>query len=140
MSDVAAELARAVASIDGLLEPVVDHSAILADGPPALAAGGPRTAADRGAYRLALEQIREGHLLHGGGGRVVAGADPDLMLLAGDALYAGGLALIAELGDLEAIAELSRLIARCATARAAGRPDDAEAAWVESCAAIGGLA
>ena len=40
----------------------------------------------------------------------VAGADPDLALLAGDYLYALGLERLAALGDLEAVRELSDLI------------------------------
>ena len=49
------------------------------------------------------------------------GMDADLRLLAGDALYALGLARLAELGDLPAVAELADLIALCARAHARGR-------------------
>ena len=48
--------------------------------------------------------------------------DDDLRLLAGDALYALGLARLAEAGDLEAVAELSDLISLTAQAQAEGRP------------------
>ena len=42
-----------------------------------------------------VEAVREGYLLHYGGAAVVAGADPDLELLAGDYLYALGLERLA---------------------------------------------
>ena len=58
--------------------------------------------------------------------RLFAGMDADLRLLAGDALYALGLARLAELGDLPAVAELSDLISRSAQAHAEGRGDEAE--------------
>jgi hypothetical protein len=58
--------------------------------------------------------------------------DEDMRLLAGDALYALGLARLAETGDLEAVAVLSDLISASAQAQAEGRPEDAEALW-ESC-------
>jgi len=140
LTDAAAALASAASAIDRLVADAVSNDAVLDEGPPAVAAGGPRTAADPDSYRLALEQIREGHLLHNGGGRVVVAVDPDLGLLAGDALYAGGLGIVARLGDGEAISELSDLIASCAVAKAAGRPADAEAAWSRACASIGGQA
>jgi hypothetical protein len=75
-----------------------------------LAGAGPRGAADRAAYALVVESVREGYLLHYGEPRVVMGADPDLRLLAGDYLYALGLERLAALGDLPAVRELSDLI------------------------------
>ena len=57
-----------------------------------------------------LEAVYEGYLMHYGEPRAFAGMDADLRLLAGDALYALGLARLAEAGDLEAVAELSDLI------------------------------
>ena len=48
--------------------------------------------------------------------------EPDLALLAGDRLYALGLARLAQLGDVEAVSELADVIALCAQARAEGRP------------------
>ena len=78
---------------------------------------------------LLAEAVREGYLQHYATGRVIDGSDPDLALLAGDRLYALGLARLAERGDLEAIAVLAELIARCAAAHAEGHPDDAAAAW-----------
>ena len=47
----------------------------------------------------------------------------------GDALYALGLARLAESGDLPAVAELSDLISRSAQAHAEGRGAAAEALW-----------
>jgi hypothetical protein len=77
----------------------------------------------------AVEAIREGELTHYATGRVVRTDDPDLALLAGDHLYALGLAELAERGDLDAITRLARVIARCAQAHAEERPEDAAAAW-----------
>lgn len=138
MNDPAGSLAEAISAIDGLLDGALDRDAVLDDGPPSVAASGPRAESDPSGYRLALEQIREGHLLHAGGGRLVRTDDRDLALLAGDALYAGGLGLIARLGDADAIVELSRLIASCAVAKADRNPDAAERAWESSCRLIGG--
>jgi hypothetical protein len=76
-----------------------------------------------------LEAVYEGYLMHYGEPRAFRGMDPDLRLLAGDALYALGLSRLAEAGDLEAVAELSDLISGSAQAQAAGRPEDAEALW-----------
>ena len=61
-------------------------------------------------YALLVEAILEGYLQHYGDGRVRAPDDPDLALLAGDRLYAMGLARLAELGDLDAVAELADVI------------------------------
>ena len=77
----------------------------------------------------AEEAIREGELAHYGEGRVLRSDDPDLALLAGDFLYALGLAELAQAGDLPAVRRLAAVIALCAKAHAEGRPEDAEAAW-----------
>ena len=53
-------------------------------------------------YEELVEAIYEGYLQHYGEGRVLQPRDPDLALLAGDRLYALGLAQLAELGDLDA--------------------------------------
>jgi hypothetical protein len=103
----------------------------------ALAAAGPRAAGDPDAYALLVEAIREGYLLHYAEGRVVRPDDPDLALLAGDRLYALGLADLAALGDLEAVRELADVIALSAHAHAAGRPELAEAAWEAGASAVG---
>ena len=62
------------------------------------------------------------YLLHYGEPRAFVGMDADLRLLAGDALYAQGLARLAEPGDLEAVAELADLISLCAWARGRRAP------------------
>jgi hypothetical protein len=103
----------------------------------ALAAGGPRAAADPAAYALLVEAIREGYLLHYAEGRVVRPDDPDLALLAGDRLYALGLADLAALGDLAAVRELADVIALSAHAHAAERPELADAAWEAGVTAVG---
>ena len=50
--------------------------------------------------------IYEGSRLHYGEPRWSGPATPDLALLLGDQLYALGLSRLAELGDLDAVAEL----------------------------------
>ena len=83
-----------------------------------------------------LEAVYEGYLMHYGEPRLFEGMDPDLRLLAGDALYALGLARLAESGDLPAVAELSDLISRSAQAHAEGRGEAAEALWDASARAL----
>jgi len=123
------------------LEPLADagrdEGGLLADG----AAAPPYPPADWGErvpgdYALIVEAIREGYELHYGHPRVVAPDDPDLALLAGDRLYALGLARLADLGDLEAIVVLADLIADSARAHAEGAPDRARAAWHEATARL----
>jgi len=82
-----------------------------------------------GERHLVLEAVYEGYLLHYGTPRVFERMEGDLRLLAGDALYAVGLARLAERGDLPAVAELSDLIARSAQAHAEGRGEHVEALW-----------
>ena len=100
----------------------------------ALAAAGERAAGREDDYALLVEAIHEGYLLHYAMGRVVQPEDPDLSLLAGDRLYALGLARLAELGDLEAVVVLADLIADSARAHAERSPDRARAAWHEATA------
>jgi hypothetical protein len=85
-----------------------------------------------GVRGFVLEAVYEGYLMHYGEPRAYAGMEDDLRLLAGDALYALGLAKLAEAGDLEAVAELSNLISGTAQAHAESRPDAAEALWAAS--------
>jgi hypothetical protein len=106
-------------------------------GAPQLAARGPRASGREGDYELLLEMILEGSLLHYGAPRLVSRADPDLALLLGDQLYALGLARLAELGDLDAVAELADLISLLAQARAATDPGLADAVWQAGATAIG---
>ena len=79
-----------------------------------------------------LEAVYEGYLMHYGKPRAFSGMDPDLRLLAGDALYALGLSRLAQTGDLEAVAILSDLISDSAQAHAEGRAADAEGLWEAS--------
>ena len=84
---------------------------------------------DAGYGDFVLEAVREGYELHYGDPRAFQGMDDDLRLLAGDALYALGLARLADAGDLEAVAELADLISACAQAQAENRPERAEQRW-----------
>jgi len=88
-------------------------------------------------YAELVEAIYEGYLLHYASPRVVRPDDPDLALLAGDRLYALGLARLAELGDLDAVEVLAGVISRAAQAHAEGRPEVAEAAWEAGARAVG---
>lgn len=94
-----------------------------------LAVGGARTAGREEEYALLVEAIHEGYLLHYASGRVVRPEDPDLSLLGGDRLYALGLARLAEMGDLEAVAELADVISLAAQAHAEDDPERARAVW-----------
>ncbi len=102
-----------------------------------VAVSGERTAAHEAEYELLVEAIREGYLLHYAAGRVIRSDDPDLALLAGDRLYALGLARLAELGDLEAVAELADVISLTAQAHAEGDPERAGAVWEAGARAVG---
>jgi len=103
----------------------------------AAAAAGPRAAGNEDDYALLVEAIFEGYLQHYGSGRVLRPDDPDLALLAGDRLFALGLARLAELGDLAAVTELSDVISLSAQAHAESDPDRAAAVWVAGAAAVG---
>jgi hypothetical protein len=103
----------------------------------ALAASGPRAEGRREDLAFVVEAVREGYLVHYGAGRLLRDDDRDLILLAGDHLYALGLARLAALGDLAAVAELADVISLGAQAHAEGRADLAEAAWAAGAAAIG---
>jgi len=106
-------------------------------GPPQTASKGPRAAGREQDYELLLEMIYEGSRLHYGEPRVIGHIDPDLALLLGDQLYALGLSRLAELGDLDAVAELADLISLVAQARAAGDEDLSDAVWEAGAVAIG---
>jgi hypothetical protein len=101
-----------------------------------VAAAGDRAAGHEDEYALLVEAIHEGYLLHYGVGRVVRPEDPDLSLLAGDRLYALGLARLAELGDLHAVAELADVISLAAQAHAEGEPERAAAVWEAGARAV----
>jgi hypothetical protein len=87
-------------------------------------------------YGLGLETIYEGYLLHYGRPRLFAPRDHDTALLLGDYLYAHGLVRVAEVGSVEAVADLAELISLCAQLQADGAGGDG-AAWAASAALLG---
>jgi hypothetical protein len=87
-------------------------------------------------YALGLETIYEGYLVHYGRPRLLEPADDDSALVLGDYLYAQGLARIASLGDVAAVADLAELISLCAQAQADRRDGDGPA-WAATAAALG---
>lgn len=106
-------------------------------GPAQLAASGPRVNGRGADYELLVETIYEGYLLHYRDPRVVSTPEQDLGLLAGDRLYALGLARLVELGDIEAVAELADIIALSALAHASATPELADAVWMAGAHAVG---
>jgi hypothetical protein len=126
-------------------DPVIAPHVADCDEPPALgilAASGPRAEADPAAYTVLFEAIREGYLLHYGRPRLLAAADPDLRLLAGDYLYALGLERLAARGDLEAVRELGDLISLSAQVHArdgdgTGAADAVAPLWLAAAVAVG---
>jgi hypothetical protein len=122
----------------GLLAAVLQPEHDGAPGPAQVAAAGPRATGVERDIELAVAAVYEGYLLHYAVGRVVsADGDPDLALLAGDRLYALGLARLAALGALDAVAELADVIGLCAQAHAAGDEDLAAAVWEAGAVGIG---
>jgi hypothetical protein len=91
-----------------------------------LLAASPRCREHAREYALLVESVLEGYLVHYAQPRIVAPADDDLRLLAGDYLYALGLSRLAALGDLDAVRELADLITLCAQAHAGPDPPPAE--------------
>lgn len=83
-----------------------------------------------------LEAVREAYLLHYDEPRAFGVMDPDLRLLAGDSLYALGLAQLAATGDLVAVAELADLISACAQAESEGRRDGVPELWESTAKAL----
>jgi len=129
-SSALAELAAELRAAGGLLA-----GAVVADDGPS--EHGRLVAKHAPERAFVIEAIREGYLLHYGEGRVVRPQDPDLALLAGDRLYALGLARLAALGDVEAVAILGDLISASARAHAEGDPARADAAWRTATDALG---
>jgi hypothetical protein len=124
----------------GLMADLLDPSTRDGDGmsgPAQLAASGPRAEGHREEYELLIETIYEGYLLHYGVPRVALTADGDLALLAGDRLYALGLARLVALGDIEAVAELADTITLSALAQGADEPELADAVWTAGARAVG---
>lgn len=107
------------------------------DGPAQLAARGPRAAQAPQEYELLLEVIYEGYLLHYGERRLVDTPDADLALLAGDQLYALGLARLVTLGDVTAVTELADVITLSALAHGEGKRELALAVWEAGARAVG---
>jgi hypothetical protein len=104
-----------------------------------LAAAGPRASEAPGEYAFLFEATREGYLLHYRQPRLLAGADGDLELLAGDYLYALGLERLAVRGDLEAVRELADLISLSAQLHADPDRDSGapvEALWLSAAVAV----
>ena len=136
MSNALDRLAAEVRGRGGLLAGTVEPAST--DGAyGALAASGSRAAGREEDYALLVEAIVEGYLQHYGTGRVMRPDDPDLALLAGDRLYALGLARLAELGDLAAVAELADVISLAAQAHAEGDAGRAAAIWEAGVRAVG---
>jgi hypothetical protein len=107
------------------------------EGPAQIVARGPRTKALAARYELLVEAIYEGYLLHYGAPRVVRTPEADLRVLAGDRLYAIGLARLVDLGDTLAVAELADTITLSALAQAAGDERLASAVWTAGARAVG---
>jgi hypothetical protein len=128
----------------GLIATLVEPARDLAEpggaalgSPASVAARGPRAAGRRGEYELLVEAIYEGYLLHYGAPRVVRAPEADLGLLAGDQLYALGLARLVAIGDTHAVAELADTITLSALAQGAGETALAAAVWAAGARAVG---
>ena len=87
-------------------------------------------------YRLGLETIYEGYLMHYGRPRLFAPPDRDNALLLGDYLYAHGLVRVASFREVEAVSDLAELISLCSQLRAGDIEGDG-AAWAASAALLG---
>jgi hypothetical protein len=119
------------------LVPAEDLAPSPARGPAQVAAAGPRAEGFSAEYELLVETIYEGYLLHYRVPRVVRAGEADLGLLAGDRLYALGLARLVDLGDVEGVAELADVIALCALAHAGGQAELAAGIWMAGARALG---
>ena len=87
-------------------------------------------------FRIGVETIYEGYLVHYGRARLFAPADAETALLLGDYLYAHGLVRVADVGDVTAVADLADLISLCAQLRADGADGDG-IAWAATAALLG---
>ena len=113
---------RILTELIGAADPALGAHAV--DAPPDVPARVPDAV-----RAFVLEAVREGYLLHYDDPRAFRGMDADLRLLAGDSLYALGLARLAAAGDLAAVTELADLISACAQAESEGRRDGVAALW-----------
>jgi hypothetical protein len=120
-----------------LLAPLDQRSLDGVPSPAITAAAGPRAAGRSDDYELLVEAIYEGYLLHYREPRVLCVQEADLRLLAGDRLYAIGLARLVELGDTPAVAELADTITLSALAQGQGDPELADAVWAAGARAVG---
>jgi hypothetical protein len=84
----------------------------------------------------AAEVVREGYLLHYAEPRWYSVPDRDLALLAGDRMYAAGLAALAADGDTAAVSALAALIAGCAEAHALDESARADKLWESTLAML----
>jgi hypothetical protein len=121
---------RAAAPATGLVDPGIES-------PAQVVASGPRAEGNRQEYELLVETIYEGYLLHYHDPRVVRAPEADLGLLAGERLYALGLARLVRLGDVEGVAELADVITLCALAHGGGQPELAAGIWMAGARAVG---
>jgi len=90
-----------------------------------------------GDYALLFESVREGYLLHYREPRLLVDDDDDLALLAGDYLYALGLARLAAFEDDRAVVLLADLIGRCAQLHTEGREAEVPQLWLDAAEALG---
>lgn len=137
MSSPLARLADTLRAEGGLLAEAVADDLGAATPHGDLAARGPLAAGREDELAFVVEAVREGYLLHYGTARVLDTTDPDLALLAGDRLYALGLAELADAGDLASVRELSDVIALAAVAHAGDDPELADAVWLAGAGAVG---
>jgi hypothetical protein len=87
-------------------------------------------------FALGLETIYEGYLVHYGRPRLFEPESGDAALVLGDYLYAQGLARIASVGEVAAVADVAELLSLCAQAQGDKRPGDG-AAWAATAALLG---
>lgn len=125
-----------MSALDDLAAELRAEGGLLADVVRDAPAGEQLEHGGRDEVALVLEAIHEGWRLHAGSPRVVATADADLALLAGDRLFALGLERLAALGDVEAVVELADVISLCARSHAEGDPRLAQLAWAEGVRAV----
>ena len=105
-------------------------------GPARMAADGPRVGEAAAEYELLIKDIYEGYLLHYGSAQPDQ-SEADLALLAGDELYARGLARLVAMGNLVAVGELADVITLTALAHGAGDKELAGAIWEAGAWAVG---
>ena len=140
-AEVLERLRRLLRQQGGLIATLVENGAAARapspESPAGLLCEAPRTKEQGEEYELLVEAIYEGYLLHYGRGRVVCATDADLGLLAGDRLYAIGLARLVALGDTPAVAELADTIRLSSLAQGAGARELADAVWTAGARAVG---